>query len=105
MQLLGRLACIQDSTSEALLSRDRFCMGSSNAGLSIGVDDAGFGMRLIDALLSEHIVLRMGLTQLSDGIVDQFQQAQIVLLRPFQQEPQPLDFAITFVSHCVPVSA
>jgi hypothetical protein len=105
MQLRVGRARIQNGTSEALLSRDRFSMSGSNAGFGLSIDDAGFGTRLIDALLSEHIILRVGLTQLSDGIVDQFQQAQIVFLRPLQQEPQPLHLAIAFVSHCVPVSA
>jgi len=75
MQLRIGRAGSQSETGEFFLSRDSFCMGSSDAGVSVGVSDASLSVGF-DAVV--------GLAQAGERIIEQFPNALVVLFRPSQ---------------------
>jgi len=80
MQLRIGRAGSQSETGEFFLSRDSFCMGSSDAGVSVGVSDASVS----DASLSVGFDAVVGLAQAGERIIEQFPNALVVLFRPSQ---------------------
>jgi hypothetical protein len=99
MQLLVPRARIQNSTGKFFLSLDNTRMSLSDASFGIGVGGAGLSLCVGGTSLCIGFNAGVCLAQLSDGIIDKFQQALVIFMSPLQQEPQPLDFAIAVVSH------